>query len=294
MRDWKTLFRDYASDIRAWWPEKSQRQADKMTNRMSAIRRKLNYTQHDLIDAVVGVAQFRSDTTPLTVFMPNCGSSGSHWIEPMLQELGGYQACGEIYLSHRIRESISLLSPAQRTSFLDAVHIAHGRRDPRQLVHTRFVNTAHNWETPQLFHAPARTVFIARNPIDIVVSRSFRKSSYRRFIAPEMGDREYVRRNTNLVNRFYTQALQTGLDGFVRYEDVRADGVRALDFLMRVLNDPRQVSDLAGVLRDFAKDGALVARTNIYSGPTVDIPDWVRSQVASELNDSPRSFGYEY
>lgn len=290
---WATMLRGYARDPHAAWPEGQTRQADKFVVMLDKLVSRTGLSRDDAIDSVVDAARMRMNDRPMTLFLPNCGSSGSHWVEPMLAGFGDYAGGGEIYFPDGIRTRLLSLSPQARTTFIDAVHLLHARREPKRLLTKRLINTAHNWRMPELFHGDVRTVVLTRHPVDIVISRTFRKDSYRQFAAPTDDDRNYLLRNVKVVNSFFENASKLRWDFHVTFEDFRDRGVATLTGLRSALGSPPRPARAREVLEQYSEGGSKVGRTNLFTGNT-PVPDWARELAASSLREHARSFGYNY
>ncbi|WP_256840106.1 hypothetical protein [Ornithinimicrobium faecis] len=290
---WATMFRGYARDPHAAWPEGQARHGDKFVLMLDKLVTRTGLSRDEAIDSVVDAARQRSNGRPMTLFLPNCGSSGSHWVEPMLAGFGDYAAGGEVYFPDGIRARLRTLSPHARTTFIDAVHLLHARREPRRLLKQRIINTAHNWRMPDLFHGDVRTVVLTRHPVDIVISRTFRKNSYRSVAAPTEDDRSYLLRNVNVVNSFFENASKRRWDFHLTFEDIRDNGVEALMGLRSALGSDPRPNRAKEVLEQYSEGGSKVESTNLFKGQA-SVQDWARELAASSLGDHARNFGYDY
>lgn len=290
---WATMFRAYARDPHAAWGEGETRHAEKFELMLDKLVSRTGLSRDDAIGSVVDVARQRMNGRPLTVFLPNCGSSGSHWIEPMLAGFGDYAAGGEIYFPDGIRRRLLTLSPQARTTFIDAVHLIHARRAPEQLLSRRLINTAHNWRMPELFHGDTRTVVLTRHPVDIVISRTFRKETYRRSRIGTDDDRAYLLRNVKVVNSFFENAAKLRWDFRVSFEDIRDHGVETLTGLRSALGSPPRPARAREILGQYSDGGSKVSRTNLFQGES-SVPEWAKELAAASLGEHAREFGYTY
>ena len=96
--DWADRFAAYVKHPRSAWPEGRTLQADKLSACAARLAAASSSTLPEIVAQVVAAAEQRLRSAPETLFLVNCGSSGSHWIEAMLAALPGVHTCGEVYL----------------------------------------------------------------------------------------------------------------------------------------------------------------------------------------------------
>lgn len=290
--DWSELFSRLAADPVGAWGEQQPLQARKLLERLSARARNAGL---DHAGAVAGIlADARRRGAPPTLFLVNCGSSGSHWIEAMLAALPGIHACGEVYVPPSVREPLSELDEAARARFLDALHLLHAEDDRRQVGDDdMLVNSAHSWNPHDLAGASARAVLLVRDPVDVVLSRTFRKPKLRRHVASDATDADYLARNRDYVSRFMASALRRRPRHVVRYEQARTDPVGLVATIMEAAGRPFDAEGARRVaaLRDGGGEAA-AARGNLYRGPDVDVPDDVVARLAADLAPLRAQLGY--
>jgi len=302
MIDWKSEFRSYANNLPAAWPENRQNQVAKLDAFLATAAEKSGVNRDAVIDQVIEVAAQRMASRPLTVFLISCGSSGSHWLEAMLAAFPDYVACGEVYLPRNLTKSTYAWDAASRSAFMDCVHLAHVPREKGSLVDSKLINSAHlsGWIMSKLMQPPKARVLLLRNPVDIVISRTFRKDDYRKFTLPGGTDDEYLNRNIDFVNAFYRKAAESDADHVVKYEDLRASGVDTLDALLRSLGDEQALADITAVVERHSAEaqagGHGNARgkrlSNYYRGPKVDLPEGLHQKIRAGLTDAVTRLGY--
>ncbi|NDK33189.1 sulfotransferase domain-containing protein [Nesterenkonia haasae] len=292
---WERMFLEYALDPYRAWAGQSSRQAEKLSTRVKKMATGAGFSYREVVESSIEAASHRDHCgRPLTIFLVNSGSSGSHWLEPMLADLGDFSPGGEIYLPKSLRDKLKKLSPTKRTSFIDAVHLLHMRELPVLNLEKTLINTAHNWRLPELFHSEARTILLTRHPVDIVVSRTFRKDEYRHSRLPDASDLDYLKKNIEVVNTFYAKTKNALWDHQVSFEDLKSNGADRICELLAYLGASASRQQIEKVLEDYSVDGSAVAKTNLYRGPRAQVPDWARENAAHLLVDEPRQFGYEY
>ena len=75
-----------------------------------------------------------------------------------------------------------------------------------------------------------------RNPVDIVISRTFRKSEYRNYLHNiNITDLDYLKENTSKTKRFYNSAIKFPHDYWVRFEDLFENTARVAYTLSEIL-----------------------------------------------------------
>ncbi|WP_299449777.1 DUF6270 domain-containing protein [uncultured Serinicoccus sp.] len=236
--------------------------------------------------AVLRWARSRAGDRPMTYFVVNPGGAGSHWLQEMMADAGGMNPCGEVYLPPGMTSAAASLGDEARGLLLDAVHLLQANRPVADLLDAPLINTAHirGWHQHELMPAPKSLVLLTRDPLDVVLSRTFRKQAYRTQHFAGESDETYLRRNIDFVQKFYLRGEGTTPDASVRYEDLRADAPGTISRLGRALG-----VDLEGprALEVDARGGS-----NKYAGPAVEISPHLRQLAADELAELRERLGY--
>lgn len=303
MIDWKSEFRRYANDLEAAWPEARHNQVAKLERFLSLAAEASGLDRAGVVDAVVKVAERRVADRPPTMFLVSCGSSGSHWLEAMLAEFAGHVACGEVYLPRPLLRETMGWDAAARSAFLDCVHLAHVPVPKPGLAGARLINSAHlsGWIMSRAMAPPRTRVLLLRDPVDIVVSRTYRKDVYRKFSLPDASDDEYLARNIEFVNTFFRKAAAEHADHVVKYEALRQDGEATLAALLAALGHAQDPPVVADVVRRHSAEAQAAARTpaaagtkgsNYYRGPRTALPEGHREWIRARLVDEVAAFGY--
>lgn len=288
--DWSELFARYAADPSAAWGEGQPLQARKLRERLAE---KAGAGARDAAATIAGiVANARLRDGPPALFLVNCGSSGSHWIEAMLARASGIHACGEVYVAPSLHAPLAALDDRARACFMDALHQLHAE-DPVRAVHAgdMLVNSAHSWNPHDLAGDSARAVLLVRDPLDVVLSRTFRKPKLRRHVAVDASDEQYLARNRDYVVRFMGSALRRRPAHVIRYEDAREDPARVLATVMAAAGRPFDAA-MAGTLAEGDAGGGAGARGNLYRGPDTELPEGLVERLAAELAPLRARLGY--
>lgn len=296
--DWQQAFRRYALDPAAVWPAERSTQRDKFVKRQHELAERLGVTPQEAVDWVLVTARARAAARPATIFLLNCGSSGSHWLEAMLAALPAIAPCGEVYLPKELAKEITSWRAADRSAYLDCVHLLHAQAAPDKVAAASLINSAHmsGLRMARLMEAPSFTVLLIRDPVDIVISRTFRKQDYRDFIQPTASNAEYLRTNVEFVDKFFRRMAAEAVDATVRYEDIRRDAAGELTRLLGALGHHPDADEITRIAVAFSADaqqsGAPSGRSNLYRGPEVEVPAALREETSHALAEARSLFGY--
>lgn len=231
----------------------------------------------------------RSDFPTLLIF--NAGSSGSHWVQAMVGDAFGIPGGGEVYLPKCLRKRA-------RKDFriIDMVQLVQAGVSERALVLKPIVNTTHSTAMMKLLlsRRGVKSVFLFRDPVDIVLSRTFRKVDYRKQKAPDATDLEYLDFNIEFVRRILLTAMASEFDLCIRYEDLRKRPAAVLKE-MSGLTEAMQKDDLIQRVADFYRAENLIERKNsgnlfkgVYHSPSRHVVEIARER----MQDISYALGY--
>lgn len=295
-----TLTRQYLTQPDKFWAGASDRQIRKLSA-MKRDRMAQGASEADVVDELLAVAQLRTRHAPPPICLANIGSSGSHWLEAMLGRCAPIISCGEVYLPNGLLQALRPLTPTERAFFLHALYAAHSGLSGNALMGGAFVNSAHYSKVSRVagLVEGTHTVLLVRNPIDVVLSRTWRKQEYRDEVAPGESDSDYLERNCALVERFYAEASTEPFDLRVRYEDLVGNPRAALSDLLSGLGldvDPQAI-EAAVAATDSKAAAAAAARgekmpTNLYMGPSDEPDQALLAQIRTRLAACAASLGY--
>ncbi len=252
----------------------------------------------ELVDELLAIARLRTAHAPPPIYLPNAGSSGSHWLETMLARAAGVHACGEIYPPKPLVEQLKGMSGADAGFFLNAVYIAHAGKVGPQRLSGPCVNSAHvtNVGTIARLTPGAKKVLLIRHPADVAVSRTLRKPAHRADVAPEMDDAAYLEHNCAMVERFHAALQADQFDAVVRYENLVARPVEALTERCVGLDSTAESVQFAA--ESSSRDAVQSARaegsnvpTNLYRGEPRNDPV-LEARARARLAPLSRRLGY--
>lgn len=295
-----TLTRSFLLDPEQYWGPDSPRQVRKLTR---ALKRSLAPGERtpELVEELMALARLRTAHAPPPIYLPNAGSSGSHWLETMLARAAGTHACGEIYLPRPVIEQLKALGAAGAGFFLNAVYLAHTGKVGPQLLAGHCINSAHiaNVGTIAGLTPGARKVLLIRHPAEVVLSRTLRKPAHRADVAPEMDDAAYLEHNCAMVERFHAALVAEPFDAVVRYEDLVERPIEALTSLVEALAleaSPQAIryaaeSTSRGAVLGARAQGGNV-RTNLYAGE-VRSDEALEARARERMAALSRRLGYD-
>jgi hypothetical protein len=295
---WQHEFVQYASDPFAAWPPGQPLQAQKLVDRLSALALAGGHSAagDTLLAKIVEAAERRILCLPPTLFLVNCGSSGSHWIEAMLSALPRVHACGEVYVPPAVHERLSGATGNERSSFLNALHLLHVEDPSAQVQATDvLINSAHSWGPHDLMGSSARAVFLMRDPLDVALSRTFRKPRLRRHLQPTASDASYLEQNIAYVEKFFRTALRRKSAVRIRYEDALAQPAELLGTLAQLLGLDATRATLEQIGMRYAADqqrNAGQTLSNLYRGRHSHVPDPCMDQARERLGQLRGELGY--
>lgn len=255
----------------------------------------------DVIEEVLAIARLRTHHAPAPIYLPNIGSSGSHWLEAMLARATDVHACGEVYLPKSVHELLHAGSGADAEFFMHAVLALHTGRSGPDLVSGRFINSAHYGQVARVasLTSGALTVLLVRHPVDVVMSRTLRKAEYRDEVAPGLDDQAYLERNCTLVERFYRGALSERFDATVRYEDLLARPIQTLEGLISRLGLETSLAALEQAVEATSPDAVRIATergekapTNLFLGDPVRVDPALKQAARQRLRACCESLEY--
>ena len=269
------------------------RQAGKLKKRMNILQEEYGLRKDIIPDLILSIAHSRVSKKSKTIYFPNVGSSGSHLIQEAVSRSWPSIPLGEVYIPPMLVPVIKEFIENDRFLFMEAWHLLHAMRFSQLFnLEAVVINTVHN---PTLGRFSDWTVnyeacLITRNPLDIVISRTFRKDDYRNYISKSESDEEYLYRNIDLVNKFYSRALKVGYKNRVAFEDIFSDSIEVLRTVEEILTGVPKVKDFNEALTKSIQDGEA---TNQFSGKPREVPPLYKEMARKELYGIAASLGYE-
>ena len=292
---WRGEISRYVHSPHASWPPDRPLQARKLEEHLVRQCATREVTRTDIVQRFSDVAQRRIHAGARTLFLINCGSSGSHWVEAMLAALPGVHACGEVYVPPQIAGELATLDQGDRACFLDVLHQVHVEPAANIGEDDVLINSAHSWNPHDLMGGLAIAILLVRDPIDIVASRTFRKPKFRRHVEPAADDDEYLERNTAMVEKFYRSALRRRAEHVVRYEDIRDRPVEALARMAALIGRAAPSGVLEAIVARYSAQGQLAGDqrlSNVFRGARTAIPASLLDRAVERLGSLRTDLGY--
>jgi hypothetical protein len=232
----------YLRNPEQFWPEEKHRNIIKFKNKLrkTCIENPSlkDQTNKEIAEFFWAIALIRNVNGCQHIYINNIGSSGSHWLETMLAFAEKIKIGGEIYLPNSIRKCLDNFTKEKAALFLDAVYFAHIGYSGIESIGSIITNSAHYSDPTTLsrYSSNPKTVLLIRDPLEIALSRTFRKDEYRNYVAPKQSDQEYLEKNIHVIHKFYSKALQYDYGVIIRYEDLVNNPSQQLKKLKIALN----------------------------------------------------------
>lgn len=227
-RGWPDLVTDYLLQPLDWWGADAPRHADKVERKKRAIRGRDGLDDPAIVDAVVDMAAKRRVGRPAPVYITGLGGSGSHWLAAMLDDATDVVSAGEVYVPRRLLDELDGLSDSDQACAVDAITVLHAWPRSKDVWALGTVNCAAGVRLltrHRRWFPGAVTVHLRRDPRDQVLSVTFRKPRFRRYVAPGATDDDYLRRMVRRNTTAYRdlRAVADHIDIECRYEALRVD-----------------------------------------------------------------------
>lgn len=288
----EALLKDFIDAPNKYWKD-NPRQQTKFRKRTKAIKSLYSWSDDDMRFFVVKAAKWRLTNRHFTAYIPSHGSSGSHLVQKILDKCVPTHPLGEVYLPPELTPKIDELGPAQASLMVEAYNLLHTTSPSRLFSPCLIVNTAHysNLQEYSRWTRHFRSMLIIRHPVDLVVSKTFRKPEYRRYSGhSNTDDWEYLNLNIDNTLRFYESALDTGYQRIVKFEDVIGDAKAVVPPISSLLEgygvDAGQIVQAVNSSANSGQD------TNKYSGEVPTVDRAYADYAANRLTDITERLGY--
>ena len=255
-------------------PEKlcRERQLTKLQKKFKLFERKYNYSREEMFDELIRLAKLRTLSNPINVFLVNAGSSGSHWIEAMLDEIDGIISLNEVYFSKELRLEMKELDTIGKQMVMNLVHLCHSPILSDDAASAIFINSAHTKGTRfyRSIEPECKCILLVRDPLSIVISRTFRKEKFRQSIASDHTDSEFFNKNLEVVKRWYERNLASEFDLICKYESFVEDGKNELNKILILLDLECSDEKLEEIIFTHNRENILSKKSenkaNLYTG----------------------------
>lgn len=292
------LFREYVENPSVFWPETHLRNVRKIRRFLDEGSKKRGESKEKYVDSLLRLAYLRAGFAPNHIYLVNAGSSGSHWIEAMLGLLPGFHNGGEVYFPAKIKKDLGSIDGDDAGLFLDAVYLLHSGGIYKDSLYCALSNSAHlsNHGQVSAYSKKKVAVLLLRNPVDIVMSRTFRKDEYKNDVAFKLDDREYLEKNCSYLEGFYKGLDVKSFDRVIKYEEFVRDPMKNLQDLAGLLELDVKETDLeeAIVKTSKSEEEKVVAKgasplTNVYLGEKKD-HEWARNYIKERLGGEIKEY----
>ncbi|NIM98698.1 MAG: hypothetical protein GTO24_11655 [candidate division Zixibacteria bacterium] len=242
-------------------------------------------------------------------FVMGAGGSGSTWLGAMLGDLPGFQYGREIYLPRGISYLYRRLRNREMSDLVWAVMLLHawGFNCPEEEFKSEFVNSARsifNYDIYKEIWPQGRFIFLVRDPRDQILSVTYRKSAYRKAVAPKSSDREYLLRNARRFMKIYRQykRIDPAEIHVTTYEKLRGDTrsgfMRILERFQLDFSDDTTANILYQHDAENIRTGKVDWKGNLDEGGISkswreSITDQEKQLLRPIIQDALEEFGYE-
>jgi len=117
----KLIVTDYFHNLKDY----DQHKVARMEERVFPNLERLNLNFSDFTKLFCSMAETRCEEKSENIFLVNAGSSGSHWLAAMINELEDINTIGEIYFPAKLKERVENLSTISRQFLINAIHLGH-------------------------------------------------------------------------------------------------------------------------------------------------------------------------
>lgn len=273
--------------------EENTRQAEKLRKRVHKAKNTLTLTGQELVEDVFQIAESRLNAGSRTVFLSNIGSSGSHLFQACIANAWETIPLGEVYLPPSLIEVTDGISGDDLHLLAECYLLLHDVEfKNRYKQDAIIINTLHHPSLSRfgVWSKNFSSALIVRNPVEIVLSRSFRKNEYRSYLGgDQVSDWEYLKLNANKVAKFFHSAKKYNHDAVLKFEDLCSVESDVLRGLKALVDDSISDSDLKAIIDKTLGDGA---STNKFQGVRDPVPTEIITYVENEMREVSELYGY--
>lgn len=267
-----SLVLDYVGNMGDYWDGNS-RQEKKSSGRFNLLKKNLGWSGKSLVSLVSEVAEIRILESGKTIYLSSFGSSGSHLIQHIIDLTVPAIPLGEVYIAPRLERELKKLSSDQKFKFIEMYHLIHSTSPNTLFSNSVIVNTAHKAKLQTFSEATANfsSAFIVRNPVDLVMSRTFRKDEYRKYLGKDGGDDyEYLVENIEKTVKYYKSAFSYSYDEYLVFEDLFSDKNGLVSSISNLIGREVDGAEIKSNIEKALNEGKT---TNKYKGEVVEISD---------------------
>ncbi|MBS9402919.1 hypothetical protein KG088_04690 [Halomonas sp. TRM85114] len=287
------LLSDFLENLDYYWCG-NRRQVKKTSNRVSKINDFYGWSKDELVFFSLSAAKNRIYNNYQTVYISSYGSSGSHLLQSIMSEAKRSIPLGEVYIAPNIINKVQDLSDSDKNKFMEAYHLIHCGAASNFFCNGPIINTAHkaNLQYFSEWTIHYNSCFLLRNPVDLVISRTFRKSEYKEYLHPEgISNKEYLNENIRKTERFYNSALRFPYDEKIKFEDIIENNERFHKSLANIIGGRVDLEKLPFLVEQSINNGK---KTNKHSGAKEEIPKEYIRMSKTNLKNVVLKAGYNY
>jgi hypothetical protein len=223
----------YIRNPESFWRGPMLRHAAKIHETGKSFQRHGVKHPRDLAELLISEVGRVRDVRQSPVFIMGAGGSGSTWLGRLVGDLPGYQYGREIYIPPGVSYLYRKLKTPHMSEAIWAIMLLHScgySDDPMNFDH-EFVNSARSikdFDILQAIWPKGKFIFLVRDPRDQVLSVTYRKADYRKAIAPDKNNLEYLLYNAKKYMKLYKLykyycSKYPNIIYTIKYEDLKKD-----------------------------------------------------------------------
>lgn len=280
----KAVIEKLVNDPSAYWQENT-RQAEKLSKRIAKAKTRFDFTNAELVFDVMKLAEERIQNNSKTIFLSSIGSSGSHLFQACISRAWESIPLGEVYLPPQLIEDVKDFNIAELNLLSESYLLLHDYEFKHRYNTDAFIiNTLHHPKLSKfsLWSKNYSSAVIHRDPVQIVISRTFRKDEYRAYQNKDgVTDKEYLDINISKVNAFYANASNFNHSVKLSFEELCAISDSEIQALQALVGVPVSSElSVAEIVRSTLSEGD---KTNRFEGErknlSSDIADYIKSKI---------------
>lgn len=267
----------YIKEPEAFWQGIGLRQVNKVKCAAQAFIDAGFENTEDLAKQLVTYVKNHRNSYYRPVFVMGPGGSGTTWLGAMLGDFSGFQYGREIYIPQGIFYLYHRLKNQEMSDLIWSIMILHswGLNCPNEGFEYDFVNSARSIFVYEIFQdiwPSGRFIYLVRDPRDQILSVTFRKPNYRRFIEPNMDDMSYLIQNAKKYAKFYNrfQKINTNNIYVLKYEDLKRDTygelIKIAKYFRLNINDNEIYKVVYKNCAENMRSGKVIKRGNLDEG----------------------------
>jgi len=285
------LVLDFITNTQEYWGS-NERQLKKFLTRKERLKLAKGWSDSQLCLNILSISNNRIKNSARTIYLPSFGSSGSHLLQKVIELSIPSNPLGEVYIAPGVIDKVEKLPQEDKSVFIEAYNLLHTADVSQLNEFNSIINTAHSPVLSKfsLWTANYLSMLILRDPVSLVISRTFRKDEYRNYILGSKDDAEYLQENIDKTIRFYQSASNFNFDSQIRFEDIVSCNNNAVEAIQKLLKEYEIDDEIIIQSMEEAVNGD--KHTNKYDGVKIAIPEDLKREAENQLKALKSNFYY--